>query len=163
MKTRKTNFKVYLMLMLAFIGIAIAFYDSFAIYTNQLLWCPPPIDGCNIVAYSPYAKILNMPLGYLGLVFYMSMFAIAALLAYDPFSRGLRLGTLLLSMLGLFLSLCFMYIQANFIHAFCIYCLVSFILTVLLLVSAFMHFRETRNITKHYNKKQLSDPVTICS
>ena len=60
----------YLMLLLALIGIADAFYDSYAIYKGQLLWCPPPIDGCNTVANSPSARIFDVPLGYFGLIFY---------------------------------------------------------------------------------------------
>jgi len=131
------------MLGLALVGIADAFYDSYAIYTGQLLWCPPPIDGCNIVASSPYARIVGVPLGYFGLIFYLYMLGLAALLAFDPFSRGLRLGALLYAALGVSSSIYFMYVQFTFIHAFCVYCFVSALLTLLLLVAAFAHFRAT--------------------
>jgi uncharacterized membrane protein len=134
----------YVMLALALVGIADAFYDSYAIYAGQLLWCPPPIDGCNVVANSPYARIVGVPLGYLGLVFYLYMFGLAALLAFDPFSRGLRLGALLYAALGVCSSIYFMYVQLTFIHAFCIYCAVSAVLTLLLLISALMHFSAMR-------------------
>jgi uncharacterized membrane protein len=144
MNTRNATFAPYLMLVFAFIGIADAFYDSYAIYTGQLLWCPPPIDGCNTVANSPYARIFGVPLGYFGLVIYLHMFALAAILAFDPFSRGLRAGALLYAALGVFSSICFMYIQITFIHAFCIYCLISAILTLLLFIAALAHFRATR-------------------
>ncbi len=137
-------FAPYVMLLFAFIGAADAFYDSYAIYSSQLLWCPPPIDGCNIVANSPHARIFGVPLGYFGFIFYVYMFALAALLAFDPFSRGLRLGALLYAALGVFSSLYFMYIQFAFIHAFCIYCLISGALTILLLITALAHFRATR-------------------
>ncbi len=143
---KKNNFMPYLMLVFSFIGIAIALYDSYAIYTNTLLWCPPPIDGCNIVLKSPYAYLFNIPIGYLGFIFYLTMFAISVLLTYDPFSRGLRMGTLLLGILGVSLSICFMFIQYIFIHSFCIYCIASFILTVLFLLSTVAHFRSTRSL-----------------
>jgi uncharacterized membrane protein len=132
------------MLALALIGIADAFYDSYMIFTGQLLWCPPPIDGCNIVASSPYARIFDVPLGYLGLVYYLYMFGLVALLALDPLSRGLRLGALLYAATGVAFSTYFMYIQFTFIKAFCIYCLVSAVLTLLLLIAALSHFRATR-------------------
>jgi uncharacterized membrane protein len=132
------------MLAFAFVGIADAFYDSYAIYTDQLLWCPPPIDGCNTVASSPYARIRGVPLGYLGLVYYLCMFGLAALLARAPSSRNLRLGALLYAAIGVSFSIYFMYIQFTFIHAFCIYCLISAVLTVLLLIVALAHFRATR-------------------
>jgi uncharacterized membrane protein len=134
----------YVMLALAFIGIVDAFYDSYAIYTAQPLWCPPPIDGCNIVANSPYAGIVDVPLGYFGLIYYLYMFGLVALLAVDPFSRGLRLGAVLYAATGVSFSIYFMYIQFTFIHAFCIYCLISAILTLFLLVAAFWHLRMTR-------------------
>ena len=141
---KKATFAPYLMLVFAVIGIADAFYDSYAIYNGQPLWCPPPIDGCNTVANSPYARVFGVPLGYLGVIFYLYMSALAALLVFDPFSRGLRLGALLYATLGVSGSIYFMYIQIAFIHAFCIYCLVSGVLTLLLLIAALVHFRTGR-------------------
>lgn len=149
MNMGKITLAPYLMLLFAGIGIADAFYDSYAIYTNQLLWCPPPIDGCNTVANSPHARIFGAPLGYFGLIFYVYMFALAGLLAFDPFSRGLRLGALLYAALGVSSSIYFMYVQVAFIHAFCIYCLISGALTILLLIAALAHFRTTRRPGEH--------------
>ena len=147
MNMKKTAIAPYLMLLFAFIGIADAFYDSYAIYTGRLLWCPPPIDGCNVVAGSPYARIFGVPLGYIGLVYYLYMFALAALLALDPFSRGLRLGALLYAALGVIFSICFMYISFFFIHAFCIYCMISAVMTFLLFITARMHLKtEPRSL-----------------
>ncbi len=141
----KTNRNVlYFMLALALIGIADAFYDSYAIYNNQQLWCPPPIDGCNIVAHSPYARVFNVPVGYLGLVFYLYMFGLVALLAFDPRARGLRWGALVYGAMGVSFSIYFMYIQFTFIHAFCIYCLISGVLTLLLFIAALWHLAATR-------------------
>ena len=134
----------FLMLVFAAIGIGDAFYDSYSIYTGQMLWCPPPIDGCNTVANSSYARIFGIPLGNLGVVFYLYMFALAALLLVDPFSRGLRLGALIYTALGVVGSIYFMYVQFAYIHAFCIYCLVSAVLTLLLVVVAIWHFRATK-------------------
>jgi Vitamin K epoxide reductase family len=77
----------YFILVLALIGIAVALYDSYAIYNRQPLWCPPPIDGCNIVADSPYARIFGLRLGYFGLVYCLYMLGLVTLLAFDPFAR----------------------------------------------------------------------------
>lgn len=133
-----------LMILLAMIGLADAAYDSHAIFAGQRLWCPPPIDGCNIVAASPYARALDLPLGYFGVVYYLFMLMLAALLAFDPLSRGLRLGTVLHAAAGVLASAVFVYIQLAFIHAFCVYCMISAVLTVLLLVAALAHAGATR-------------------
>jgi uncharacterized membrane protein len=141
---KSARFLPRVMLVLALIGIAVAFYDSYAIYNRQPLWCPPPIDGCNIVADSPYARIFGLPLGYFGLVYYVYMLGLVALLTFDPFARGLCWGTLLYSAVGISLSIGFMYIQFTYIHAFCIYCLISAVATLLFFIAALWHFIATR-------------------
>ena len=141
MKPQKAISQPYYMLAYAVIGMAIAAYDCYMIYIGQLLWCPPPIDGCNTVAYSPDGRIYGVPIGYFGLIFYSVMFAMAALLAFGSSSRGVRLAALIYATIGACGSIGFMYLDLAFIHAFCIYCLLSAILTVLLLLSAIAHFR----------------------
>ena len=131
----------YFMLALALLGLAVAYYDAYSLYNGQQLWCPPPINGCNQVANSRYARIYNLPVGYFGVVYYLYMFCLATLLAYDPFSRGLRLGALIYSAIGVGFSIYFSYLQVTFIHAFCVYCLASAVITVLLLIAAISRFR----------------------
>jgi uncharacterized membrane protein len=133
-----------LLLGLALVGLAVAYYDAYILYNGQQLWCPPPINGCNEVASSPYARIFNLPVGYFGVVYYLYMLCLAALLAYDPFSRGLRLAALIYSAIGVGFSIYFSYLQVTFVHAFCIYCLVSAITTLVLFIAAISHFRATR-------------------
>ena len=130
------------MIVLALIGLAVAFYDSSMIYAGQPLWCPPPIDGCNEVAASPYARILDLPVGYYGVVYYFFVSGLAALLAFDPRSRGLRLGAMLCAASGVLFSLFFMVLHIAFIRAFCIYCLISAVTTVLLAATAIVHARR---------------------
>jgi len=131
----------YFMLALSLLGLAVAYYDAYSLYNGQQLWCPPPINGCNQVANSPYARIYNLPVVYFGVVYYLYMFCLATLLAYDPFSRGLRLGALIYSAIGVGFSIYFSYLQVTFIHAFCVYCLASAVITVLLLIAAISRFR----------------------
>jgi uncharacterized membrane protein len=131
----------YVMLVCALIGMAIASYDCYMIYTGQLLWCPPPIDGCNTVAYSPDGRIWGVPIGYFGLFFYAVMFTLAALLAFESSPRGFRLAVLLYTVIGVCGSIGFIYLDLAFIRAFCIYCLVSAIDTVVLLLSAIGYYR----------------------
>jgi putative membrane protein len=135
----------YVMMALALIGLAVAFYDSYAIYNGQSLWCPPPINGCNEVAASPYARIFDSPVGYYGVVYYLYMFALAGLLAYDPLARGLRIGAVLYAALGVLFMLYFMVLQFRYIQAFCIYCFISAVTTVLLTVTAVSHLKASRS------------------
>ena len=134
----------YMLLALALIGIADASYDSYAIYSAHALWCPPPIDGCNTVASSPYARILGVPLGYLGVVYYVGMAVVSVLVASAPLSPGRRTVALAYATAGVVASGMFFYIQATYIHAFCIYCMISALLTILLFAISLMHYRRTR-------------------
>jgi uncharacterized membrane protein len=152
MKIKKTVFAPYLMLVFAFIGMAIASYDVIGIYNNWLLWCPPPIDGCNTVAYSPDGRIFGVPIGVYGLIFYFVMIVLAVLLAFFRSSRRLRLVGLLYAATGVLFSIYFFYLDLAFIRAFCIYCLISAILTVLLLIYAIAHFKaqaDGHGLTTH--------------
>ena len=130
-----------LMLVLAFAGLSVAFYDSYAIYNGQPLWCPPPVNGCNEVASSAYARIFGLPVGYFGIVYYLYMLCLATLLVFDPLSRGLRLGAIAYTALGMCFSIYFLNLQIRFIHAFCIYCLISAAITLLLFAAALSHFK----------------------
>ena len=67
------------MLALALVGIGTAFCDAYSIYSGEALWCPPPINGCNEVASSPYARIYNLPIGYFGVVYYLYMFRLGGI------------------------------------------------------------------------------------
>jgi uncharacterized membrane protein len=50
-------------------------------------------------------------------------------------------GALLYTAIGVASSILFMFIDLTLIHAFCIYCAISAVLTLLLLISAIRHFR----------------------
>jgi uncharacterized membrane protein len=138
---KKQCYAPYLLLALALVGISVAFYDSYAIYNGQPLWCPPPINGCNEVANSLYARIYDLPVGYYGVVYYLYMAGLAALLIADPLSRALRLAAVGYAGVGVGFSIYFMILQVAFIHAFCIYCLVSAVTILLLFIAALSHWR----------------------
>lgn len=133
----------YFMLMCALIGIADAFYVAQASYTGRPLWCAI-LEGCNVVLQSPYARLFGVQASYVGLVFYLHMFGLAALLAFDPFSRGLRIGALVYTAAGVCYSGYFAYLQLVAIRAPCLYCIISAVLTVLLFVAALRHVSAPR-------------------
>lgn len=159
MSTRMQNRAPTAVLALALVGLAVAFYDSYVIYRGQLLWCPPPIDGCNEVAASPYARILGLPVGYFGVVYYLYMVALASLLVFDSLSPGLRWGAVLYAALGVAFSLYFMVLQIGFIRAFCVYCLVSAVTTVLLAVTAIRHWWTTRILSARGSAWTIRSPA----
>jgi uncharacterized membrane protein len=75
------------------------------------------------------------------------MFALAARLAFDPFSNSLRFRAILYAGVGAASSMYFMYLQLGFIRQICSYCLISAVTSLLLLLAALWHFQATRNPT----------------
>ena len=135
------------MLVLALLGIVDAVVVAHSNYTGQPLWCPV-IDGCNAVANSPYSRVFGVPMAYFGFIYYLYMFALAARLAFEPLSRGVRLRAVLYAGMGAASSVYFMYLQLGFISEVCSYCLISAALSFLLLIAALWHFGATNSLAK---------------
>jgi len=95
----KDSFPAYTMLALTLIGIAVALYVAKGNYSGEPLWCPI-IDRCNVVVNSPYSRIFGVPMAYFGFIYYLYMFALAARLAFDPFSNSLRFRAVLYAGVG---------------------------------------------------------------
>lgn len=127
------------MLALALLGLVLVSYDSFVIYSGRPLWCPPPAIGCNDIPNRFYARVFGLPIGYFGLIYYVYMLCLAALLSFDPHSR--RRAKIIYAPLGICFSAFVLYVQLNFISVFCIYCLVCAVTTFLLLISTFWHLK----------------------
>jgi uncharacterized membrane protein len=140
----KVTLPAYSMLALTLIGIAVALYVAHGNYTGQELWCPV-LDGCNAVVNSPYSRVFGVPMSYFGFIYYLYMFALAARLAFEPFSNSLRFRAILYAAMGAISSMYFIYLQIRFIRELCSYCLISAVVSVLLLFAALWHFQATRH------------------
>jgi uncharacterized membrane protein len=140
----KVALPAYSMLALALIGLGAAVYVAQGNYTGQPLWCPV-IDGCNAVVNSPYSRVFGVPMSYFGFIYYLYMFALAARLAFEPFSNSLRFRAILYAAMGAVSSMYFMYLQLAFIREVCSYCLIAAVTSFLLLFAALWHFQATRH------------------
>ena len=123
----------------AFIGIVDAASLSYARYTHSDLICGI-VEGCNTVAASPYSVLFGMPLAYLGLLFYVFIFILGVwLLSRD--GAWLRTVLLATTSIGLASSLYFVYLQTFVIQAYCVYCVISALVSALLWVMALALYR----------------------
>lgn len=120
----------YFFLVIILIGLADSMYLSLTVLLDIAPVCGP-LHGCETVAASPYSRLLGIPLAYLGVLYY----AAGSLIA--PFfltSKRARLFGVLYGLVGVLMSVWFVYIQAVIIGALCIYCLISAGATVFLFV-----------------------------
>jgi uncharacterized membrane protein len=126
------------------IGVADTLYLSYNHFLNAIPSCA--IGGCEVVLTSPYATPWGIvSLSYLGLVYYLYMLCLAALLAYDPRSKGLKLAVLLYTGFGLLCSIFFELFQYFVIHALCMYCGISAATLLVLFCLSVWHWRAAKN------------------
>ena len=139
--------KVYLapfyFISAALVGIADTLYLSYYHLLGIVPGCAI-LNGCERVLTSAYATPLGVPLAYVGLLFYLYMLGLGVLLAYDPTSKGLRLGALAYTSVGLLCSIGFELFQIFAIGAICMYCAISALTTLGLFGIALWHFRTSR-------------------
>jgi len=117
---------IALILALSFLGIADSWYLYQSAVTDTALSCDlgSGLDGCNIVAQSPYSQLFDIPLALYGVGFFALMFVLAALLYVVP-ARRLYQALLTFSLVGVVASAIFVGIQIFLIKALCIYCIAS--------------------------------------
>lgn len=121
-----------LLIVLSLLGLADSWYLFQSAITDTALTCDigSGLDGCNIVAQSPYSHLFGIPLGLYGVGFYVLVFVLAAVIAILPQRLFYRL-LHLLALAGVLASIVFVFIQFALIKAVCIYCLVSAGITLL--------------------------------
>lgn len=116
---------------LAITGLIDSTYLAYTHVTERPLMCDI-IDGCNVVAASPYSIVMGIPLSFWGIAFYLAV-TLATWVAHTYprlwFSRGL-MGT---TVLAASMSAYFTYLQVFVIGALCIYCLASALISFLML------------------------------
>ncbi|HEX2792352.1 MAG TPA: vitamin K epoxide reductase family protein [Candidatus Paceibacterota bacterium] len=131
------------LLVLALLGIADAWYLAESAFQGAALFCDigGVLDGCNIVAQSPYSKLFGIPLAAYGVAFYLALFAgIVAL--FHKTHHPLYQAVAALGVIGLVASAVFLYIQFAVIQALCIYCIVSAVIAALICLLAFQLWHQ---------------------
>ncbi len=127
---------VVIILLLAFFGLAdSAYLTQHALSGTPLLCDIQNLTGCNIVAASEYSRIFGIPLAEFGVLFYCIIFVLAAL-EIIIFDQLLRRVLQAISLVGVIASLYFTLVQVFVIGAFCIYCLASALIALLILILA---------------------------
>ena len=138
-----------LIIVLSLFGVADSWYLFQSAVTDTALTCDigGALDGCNIVAQSPYSQLFGLPLALYGVLFFAFMFVLAAAIFMLP-KRVLYTALYLLAWFGAVASLVFVFIQFALIKALCIYCLFS-------ALAAFGLLWATRALWTRYAPKRL--------
>lgn len=117
------------------LSLAGFFVSSFLFYEyNFSLSVACPIgNGCDIVRTSPYSTFLGISIPVLGIAYYLTMTVLAA----HQSSRNSRLVVRLqatLAALAFLFGLYLTYLEGFVIKAYCTWCLISFIISIAILI-----------------------------
>src|SRR3989338_8821739 len=129
------NLKIPNCVLWGLIGLAlVGFTDSAYLLAKRISGAPIPCfitSGCDTVSKSPYSVLFGIPLSAWGVLFYLGI-GFLALLYMD--TKNLIVAKLIpfATTLGFLSSLYFVYVQKFLIGAFCIYCILSAIVSTLL-------------------------------
>lgn len=136
---QKQQYLLVIGIICAFLGALDAGYLASLALTGNPLTCNF-IEGCEVVAMSPYSRILGVPLSLFGFFFYIVgiLTFLWALVRPNLFANRL---ILLVSASGLVASLYFAYLQAFVIRAWCEYCIFSGIMAALVFIVALLYIR----------------------
>jgi len=127
---------VWAIVFFAFCGLANSAYLTQSEQNGTPLLCNiEHLNGCNIVAASPYSHLFGISLAEYGLFFYAIVFFIAAmeLVLVDQL---LRRTLQALALAGFIASLYFTFLQVFIIKALCVYCMGSAALALFIFVAA---------------------------
>ncbi|MFZ1702543.1 MAG: vitamin K epoxide reductase family protein [Pyrinomonadaceae bacterium] len=130
--------------IVALVGLADSVYLTVHHYTAEPVPCSI-IEGCEQVLTSSYAEIAGIPLAGFGAAAYFVAFSFALLTAFGDKRMWKLFGAQATIMAGF--SLWLLYVQGALIGAFCQFCLLSaissIVLFILFVVSLFLKPRQT--------------------
>lgn len=122
----------------------VGFADSSFLLAKRISGSPIPCfvtSGCDEVSKSPYSVMFGVPLSAWGVLFYLGI-GFLALLYLD--TKNLLVAKLIpiATALGFLSSLYFMYVQKFLIGAFCVYCILSAVVSTILFVLGLMVYKK---------------------
>jgi uncharacterized membrane protein len=134
MHSRKLlNWLVLAFLILSFIGFLDATFLTISHYTSRAVPCVISSFDCNKVTNGPYSTILGIPVALFGVGYYLILFVMTV--AYlDRRYQKILLWTSRFTIMGLIMSLWFIFLMAFVIKAFCLFCLLSAFTSITLFV-----------------------------
>lgn len=133
--TKNPNIVMIIFLfILSMAGLVDATYLTIKHYSHSRVNCSI-FEGCELVTTSDYSVLFGIPVALLGVIYYLTFFILA--LCYLKYKRKYFIKKLFfISTIGFLASIWFMYVQFFIISAFCLYCIISALLSTTLFISS---------------------------
>lgn len=135
-----------LIFLFSLLGFAVSAFLFYEYSLSGPMLCPTGA-GCDIVRASPYSSFLGISIPILGVIFYLTMAILSVIHSHDLPTKLIKKLQLFVAFLGVGFGVYLTYLEAFVIGAFCFWCVVSFIisLVILLLILGRKKRDENRN------------------
>jgi uncharacterized membrane protein len=125
--------------LVSLIGLADAIYLTIEHLSGRSVRCTI-VSGCSEVLSSEYATVRGIPLAMIGAAAYFAVFSLAVLAAYS-YRWAAKLLTVIMALMFV-TTLWLLYLQAFVIKHFCQFCLLSAIVTFVLIALIVLALRK---------------------
>ena len=135
--TETPAWQSYAVLLLALAGIGVSLYMSYVETQHASAVCGP-VGDCNAVQSSPYARLLGIPIGVLGVLGYVAILVVWwwQRLRHDRLAGHAPMVMFTLTFVGTLFSIYLTFLEPFVIGAVCMWCISqAIIMTLLLLLS----------------------------
>lgn len=126
-----------LIFILSLIGLAISAFLFYEYTFAGSVMCPLG-QGCDIVRASPYSYIFGIPLPFPGLLFYLVMAVLAVVGSHELPVKIVKKLQFLIALSGVVFGVYLTYLEAFVIKAYCFWCVLSFTISVIILMLIFL-------------------------
>lgn len=140
---RINSILLWLLAVIATIGLGDSLYLSITHYTNTLVPCSFS-HGCETVLRSSYSEVLGIPVAALGVLFYLVVLIASVFFVTN---KKYHWALSVWGLIGFGSTLYLFYIQAFVLHAFCQYCLVSTLTSTLtFIITAMLYYMNKHKL-----------------
>lgn len=142
MHSKIPNWIIWTIIALSLVG----FTDAAFLLAKRISGAPIPCfitSGCDTVSKSPHSILFGVPLSAWGVLFYLGT-GFLALLYMD--TKNILVAKLIpiATLFGFLSSLYFMYVQKFLIGAFCVYCILSALVSTALFLLGAVVYNKTK-------------------
>lgn len=132
-------------LALLFVVTALGFVDATYLTVEHYMSSIPPcaIGGCETVLTSTYSSFAGIPVSLFGALFYFAILVLLMIYRDTKSAAAINVAATL-TMLGAIVSIILIGLMVFVIHAICIYCLTSDILTIILCICFWFILKKSR-------------------
>lgn len=134
-----------LIFIFSLLGLAVSIFLAYE-YSQPTINCPVFGGGCDSVRLSNYSSLFGVSLPYWGILFYATLIVSCIIFTLKPFNYICLLGRLFLIAFGFVFGVYLTFLEAFVIKAFCMWCLISFGVSIALLIVGSLELKKRNEI-----------------